>query len=162
MKTRIVHCQQDDRPRITDRVEFTFLGYTFRPRRVHTRTGQLRTSFVPAVSRAACKAMAAVIRGWRLGRRTNLSFSEVATMINRIVTGWINYYGRFYKSQLIHFLRRHINPHLIKWACRKYKPLHRNPAKARARLALIASTNPRLFAHWRFGAIPTGSTAGAV
>ena len=89
-------------------------------------------------------------------------FREVATLINRIVTVWINYYGRFYKSQLIHFLRRHINPHLVKWACRKYKPLHRNTAKARTRLALIASNNPSLFAHWRFGAIPTGSTAGAV
>ena len=71
-------------------------------------------------------------------------------------------HGRFYKSQLIHFLRGHINPHLVKWACRKYKPLHRNTAKARTRLALIKGNNPSLFAHRRFGAIPTGSTAGAV
>ena len=36
-------------------------------------------------------------------------------MINQVVAGWINYYGRFYKSLLIAFLARQLNPHLIKW-----------------------------------------------
>jgi hypothetical protein len=106
--------------------------------------------------------MAAVIRGWRLGRCTDLSFRQVATMINRVVAGWINYYGRFYKSELIAFLANRINPHLVRWAMRKYKHLHRAPAKARKRLAQIASTYPGTFAHWRHGALPTGSTVGAV
>jgi RNA-directed DNA polymerase len=52
--------------------------------------------FVPAVSKAAKKRIAATIRGWSMGRRTDLSFADVATLINRIVSGWINYYGRFY------------------------------------------------------------------
>ena len=45
-------------------------------------------------------------------------------MFNSIVQGWINYYGRFYKSELTHLLRR-INGHLVRWACRKYKRLRR-------------------------------------
>ncbi|MBM0238583.1 hypothetical protein JNW88_18050, partial [Micromonospora sp. ATA32] len=32
-----------------------------------------------------------------------------------IVQGWINYYGRFYKSMLYPLLRR-INEHLVRWA----------------------------------------------
>jgi group II intron reverse transcriptase/maturase len=162
-KTQIVHCVQEDRTR--DRrygVEFTFLGYTFRPRYARLRDGRWKSGFLPAVSKAAKKAMAREIRGWRLGRRTDLSFSEVAAMINRIVAGWINYYGRFYKSLLIHFLREQLNPHLVKWAMRKFKHLHRWPAKARQRIAQIATNYPGMFTHWRHGALPTGSTTGAV
>jgi len=161
-KTRIVHCHQDGRPRTGAPVEFTFLGFTFRPRYSRLRNGGYQLGFLPAVSNQARKAMATVIRGWRLGRRTTLSFIEIAKMINPIVAGWINYYGRFYKSQMISFLERTINGHLVRWACRKYKPLHRYKAKARTRLALIASNSPELFVHWRHGALPSGSTRGAV
>ena len=41
-------------------------------------------------------------------------------MFNPIVQGWINYYGRFYKSMLFLILR-HINEHLVRWAMRKFK-----------------------------------------
>jgi RNA-directed DNA polymerase len=161
-KTRIVYCKQEGRTGTYPLTEFTFLSYTFRPRTIRTRDGRLKIGFVPAVSKAAMKNMARTIRGWRLGRCTNLSFTEVAAMINRVVAGWINYYGRFYKSLLIHFLREHLNPHLVKWAMRKFKHLHRSPAKARQRLAHIAKTYPGTFIHWRHGATPTDSTVGAV
>jgi group II intron reverse transcriptase/maturase len=162
-KTKIVYCYQDSRKDTrTALVEFTFLGYTFRPRRVVTRHGRLRTSFVPAVSKSAKKHMAEEIRGWRLGRRTDLSFGEVATKVNRIVAGWINYYGRFYKAELVAFLANRINQHLVRWAMRKFKHLHRSPAKARARLAQIATDHRGIFVHWRHGALPVGSTMGAV
>lgn len=163
-KTKIVYCYQEGRPPRPDDVgvEFTFLGYTFRPRYARTADGSWKTGFLPAVSKAACKAMGRVIRGWKLGRRTDLSFKEVATMVNRVVAGWINYYGRFYKSLLIAFLGQQLNAHLVKWACRKHKRLHRSPAKARKRLAQIAAAYPGFFTHWRHGALPSGSTMGAV
>lgn len=162
-KTRIVYCYRKGKPVPPNAdIEFTFLGYTFRPRYVRLSDGRWQTGFTPAVSKEARKAMARTIRGWKLGRRTDLTFEEVAAMVNRVVVGWINYYGRFYKSELIAFLQERLNPHLVKWACRKYKRLHRAQAKARRRLAQIASTNPGLFAHWRHGALPSGSTTGAV
>lgn len=162
-KTKIVYCFQDGRERRKDAlVEFTFLGYTFRPRYARKGDGGRMAGFLPSVSKAAKKAMASTIRGWRLGRRTDLTFQEIAAMLNRIVAGWINYYGRFYKSLLISFLADRINPHLVKWAQRKYKHLHRAPAKARKRLAQIASNYPGIFIHWRHGALPSGSTTGAV
>jgi RNA-directed DNA polymerase len=161
-KTRIVHCIQEGRARQVAVTEFTFLGYTFRPRRVRVSDGRFKTGFLPAVSKAAKKDMARTIRGWRLGRRTDLNFHQIATMINRVVAGWINYYGHFYKSLLISFLAARLNPHLVKWACRKYKHLHRAPAKARRRLAQIATDHPGIFIHWRHGALPSASTTGAV
>lgn len=162
-KTRIVYCVQESRPRIAGAaVEFTFLGYAFRPRYARTRNGSWKTGFLPAVSKEACRAMAATIRGWRLGRRTDLSFTQVATMINRVVAGWVNYYGRFYKSLLVNFLAERLNSHLVSWACRKYKRLHRYKAKARRQLAEIATAYPGMFVHWRHGALPSGSATGAV
>jgi group II intron reverse transcriptase/maturase len=162
-KTKIVYCYQEGRPRQPSQVgEFTFLGYTFRPRYANSRKGGGYTGFLPAVSKQAKRSMAAVIRAWRIGRRTDMSFKELATMINRVVAGWINYYGRFYKSELINFLGQRINLRLVSWACRKYKHLHRRKAKARLRLAKIAAQYPALFAHWKFGALPSGSTTGAV
>lgn len=162
-KTRIVHCFQEGRPRQPNQpVGFTFLGYTFQPRYAISRKGGGYTGFLPAVSKQAKRNMAATIRAWRIGRRTDLSFKELATMINRVVAGWINYYGRFYKSELVNFLGQRLNRHLVSWACRKYKHLHRNKAKARIRLAEIATQYPATFAHWKFGALPGGSTAGAV
>lgn len=161
-KTRIVYCKQEGRDRDHPVTEFTFLGFTFRPREARLRDGRLKCGFLPAVSKAAMKSMASVIRRWRLGRWTALSFREIAAMINPVVAGWINYYGRFYKSRLIRFLEQQINPFLVKWARRKYKRFRRAPGKARRQLAAIASAYPGMFAHWKHGAMPTGSTTGAV
>lgn len=161
-KTRIVYCKQDGRDEQFPLTEFTFLGYTFRPRAARLRDGRLKAGFLPAVSKAAKKSMARRIRRWQLGRWTSLSFREIATMINPVVAGWINYYGRFYKSELTHFLEQQINPFLVKWARRKYRRFRRAPGRARRQLARIASAFPNMFAHWRHGAMPTGSTTGAV
>ncbi|MEV8063495.1 group II intron reverse transcriptase/maturase [Streptomyces antimycoticus] len=161
-KTRVVYCKQEGRERDFPITEFTFLGYTFCPRAARLRDGRLKTGFLPAVSKAAMKSMARAIRSWRLGRCTELSFREIAAMINPVVAGWINYYGRFYKSRLIRFLEQQINPFLVKWARRKYKRYRRASRKARRKLAEIASTFPGMFAHWKHGALPTGSTMGAV
>ena len=71
-----------------------------------------------------------------------------------------NYYGRFYRSELVRLLRR-INEYLIRWARWKYKRLRRYPAKARRLLAAVYRREPGLFAHWRFGVRPDGWTMGA-
>src|ERR1039458_4766671 len=69
------------------------------------------------------------IRSWRVNRRSDMTLGDLARMMNPIVQGWINFYGRFYKSMLYPVLR-HINDYLVRWAMRKYKGLHRhaNPA----------------------------------
>ena len=159
-KTRIVYCKDADRRDDHEVTSFTFLGYEFRPRLAKSRTGHHFVSFLPAVSTGAMKAMGREIRSWHLARRSDKSLDDLARMFNSIVQGWINYYGRFYKSRLLYFLRR-LNRHLTRWACRKYKRLKRRERRAMGWLAEIARRSPRLFAHWRLGARPDGWAMGA-
>ena len=160
-KTRIVYCKDVDRPGSAEHEKFTFLGYEFRPRLAKNRHGKHFVSFLPAVSTEAKKKMGAEIRSWGLGRRSDKSLDDLARMFNSIVQGWINYYGRFYKSELLYFLRR-LNNHLVRWANRKYhKRLRNKERRAMAWLAQIFRRSPRLFAHWRLGARPDGWAMGA-
>ncbi|MBV9141361.1 MAG: hypothetical protein JO115_10665 [Pseudonocardiales bacterium] len=85
-----------------------------------------------------------------MGRHSDLGINGLAQMVNSVVRGWTNYYGRFYKSMLYPLLQC-INEHLVRWAYRKYKRLHRRPRRARELLAKIARQYPYLFAHWRIG-----------
>jgi len=160
-KTRIVYCKDADRRGDHEVTSFTFLGYTFRPRLARNRWGKNFVNFLPAVSKDAVKAMSREIRSWHIARRSDKSLGDLARMFNSIVTGWINYYGRFYKSMLYPLLRR-INEHLVRWAMRKYKRLRRREQRARQLLAEASRRSPRLFAHWRIGLKPAGWTMGAV
>jgi RNA-directed DNA polymerase len=160
-KTRVVYCKDADRRGDHEVTSFTFLGYTFRPRLARNRWGKHFVSFLPAVSKDAVKAMSREIRSWHIARRSDKSLTDLALMFNSIVQGWINYYGRFYKSMLYPLLRR-INEHLVRWACRKYKRLRRRERRAKELLARAAQRYPGLFAHWRFGLKPDGWTMGAV
>jgi RNA-directed DNA polymerase len=159
-KTRIVYCQDADRRGDHEVTSFTFLGYTFRPRLAKNRWGKHFVSFLPAVSKDAVKAMGREIRSWHIARRSDKSLGDLARMFNSIVQGWINYYGRFYKSMLYPLLRR-INDHLVRWAMRKYKRLRRRERRAGELLAEASRRSPQLFAHWRIGLKPDGWTMGA-
>lgn len=159
-KTRIVYCKDADRRGDHEVTSFTFLGYTFRPRLARNKWGKNFVNFLPAVSKDAIKAMGREIRSWHIARRSDKSLGDLARMFNSIVQGWINYYGRFYKSMLYPLLRR-INEHLVRWAMRKYKRLHRRETRVRQLLAEASRRSPRLFAHWRIGLKPDGWTMGA-
>jgi RNA-directed DNA polymerase len=159
-KTRIVHCKDANRRGSYEHESFDFLGYTFRPRLSKSRHGRHFVNFSPAVSGEAGKRIGREIRRWRLHRWSDKTLTDLARSINAIVRGWINYYGRFYRSELVRLLRR-INEYLIRWAMRKFKRLRRRPARARRFLADVARREPSLFAHWRFGVGPDGWTMGA-
>ncbi len=159
-KTRIVYCKSSVRRGSHEHRSFDFLGYTFRPRLSRNKAGEEFVGFLPAVSDDARKQLGREIRRWRLHVRSGTTLADLARSINVIVRGWINFYGRFYRSELIRLLRR-INEYLIRWAMRKYKRLRRSPAKARRLLADVFRREPGLFAHWRFGARPDGWTMGA-
>src|SRR5207244_12023818 len=118
-------------------------------------------NFTPAVSGGALKAMSREVRSWHLNRRSDKSLGDLAKMFNSIVRGWINYYGRFYKSGLYPLLRR-LNEYLVRWAQRKSKPLRGHDRRAVKWLARVAQRAPNLFVHWRFGLRPDGWAMGAV
>jgi group II intron reverse transcriptase/maturase len=152
-KTRIVYCQDGKRRGAHEHRSFTFLGYTFRARRVRTRTGAYFFSVNPAVSDEAAKRIRRQVRSWRLHRRSGSTLGDLAREINPIVRGWINYFGRFYKSELVYVLKG-INHYLMRWATQKFKRLRRRRHQAWERLGYVASQYPNLFAHWQFGVRP--------
>jgi group II intron reverse transcriptase/maturase len=146
-KTRIVYCKDDDRHRDYPYEAFDFLGYTFRPRRSKNRWGKYFINFSPGVSNAAAQTMRQTIRGWRLRCRVDKRIDDLARMFNPVIRGWIQYYGRYYKSALYPTLR-HLDRHLVCWAMAKYKRLRRHRRRAEHWLRRIVRRAPRLFAHW--------------
>ncbi|BBX73422.1 hypothetical protein MSHI_13280 [Mycobacterium shinjukuense] len=99
-KTRIVYCRDGKRRGDYEHTSFTFLGFTFRPRGVRNKNGSMFVSFMPAISRDALKKIGREVRSWRLHHRTGHTFAGLASTINPIVRGWMNYYGAFYRSAL--------------------------------------------------------------
>jgi RNA-directed DNA polymerase len=110
------------------------------------------TSFSPAISPEALKAKGSDLRKLRIHRRTDLSLDALARWLNPIVAGWMNYYGRFYRSEM-HPLLRRISFDLRRWAGRKYRRL-RTLTRFRRWWARVIDRAPDLFAHWRWVRTP--------
>lgn len=147
-KTKIVYCRDNNRRETFWCTSFTFLGSTFRPRASRDRQGRKFLAFLPAISADALKRIGGVVRRWRLHRRIFHTFEELAAAINPIVAGWMQYYGRFYRSALYRLLAR-INAYLVRWIRNKYRRYDRTRA-ARRKLRDLATAYPRGFRHWQW------------
>jgi RNA-directed DNA polymerase len=159
-KTKVVYCKDDLRRRTYPNEKFDFLGYTFRPRRSKNREGKHFINFSPAVSDQAVKAIRAEIRSWDLPERSDKGIEDLSRMFNPVIRGWLQYYGRYYRSALYPPMQQ-LDRSLARWAYRKYKKLRGHLRRARHWIARIARRDPTLFAHWQMG-VRRGSMAGAV
>lgn len=161
-KTKIVYCKDADRRRDYPTTSFVFLGYEFRPRGARNKWGKLFCNFLPAVSRKALTTMQGTVRAWRLKWCCEKSLEDLSRMFNPIARGWIQYFGKYYKSGLFS-LAEHLNQHLRKWVMIKYKRYRRKPRKAMHALGKMARAKPYLFAHWQvLGYLPADGTRRAV
>ena len=147
-KTKIVYCKDDDRRGSYENEKFDFLGYTFRARKSKNRYGKHFVNFSPAVSNKAAKAMRQKMRSWRLQLRSDKNIEDLGRMFYSTINGWINYYGRYYKSALYPIFQ-HLNRLLIWWAMRKYKRLRGHQRKATHWLGNIAKRESFWFPHWK-------------
>jgi group II intron reverse transcriptase/maturase len=153
-KTRIVYCKKDGRPGDFEHIQFDFLGYTFQPRRAKNRYGKFFVSFLPAISTQAAKAIRQTIRKWRMAStRNNQCLEDLARLVDPSVRGWMNYYGRFYRSKCVQVLR-HLNEALAAWARRKYKRFRCRERASRHWLRRVARQDPNLFVLWQLGVKP--------
>jgi RNA-directed DNA polymerase len=156
-KTRIVYCKNSRRKENYEEVAFDFLGYTFRPRETRNkRTGRIFTGFLPAISQKSKKHIHESIRSWQLTRKTYLKVSELDAEMQASARGWINYYGKFYQSNLKSILQA-LNRAIIRWAIRKYKHLKGSFKRACQWLKRLHDKTPKLFYHWCCGIIPYSS-----
>lgn len=161
-KTRIVYCKDEDRKRDYPNIKFEFLGYEFRPRGSKNKYGKTFINFLPAASQRAMKEMRRTVRAWRLKWCIEKTPEDLSRMFNPIIRGWINYYGKYYKSRLFP-LSNHIDLHLAAWLGNKYKRYKRKPRKAMHKLGKLARKSTHLFAHWKqLGYLPADGTRRAV
>lgn len=118
-KTRIVYCKDDNRKDNAKHTQFDFLGFTFRMRTSLNSVEQfLFNSFAPAVSSLSKKKIRRKIKIWKVQRISNKTLWDIAKFYNPKIRGWINYYGKFYKSEL-YMIFKQFNTSLYHWA--KYK-----------------------------------------
>ncbi len=147
-KTKIVYCKDEDRKGTYHNERFDFLGYTFRARRSKSRYGHHFINFSPAVSNKAVKAMRQRMRRWRLHLKSDKGIEDLGRMFYAIINGWINYYGRYYKSALYPVFQ-HLNRILVRWVMKKYKRFRGHQRRATHWLGGVAKREPFIFAHWR-------------
>jgi hypothetical protein len=148
-KTRVVYCQDGRRRVQHEHTSFTFLGYAFRAREARRKGGGPSfTAFLSAISPEALKAKSKRLRKMRIHHSTTLSLNDKSAWLNPIVAGWMNYYGRFYRSEFYPLLWR-VNTYLRRWAGRKYKRLRRH-ARFKRWWAGLLERAPELFTHWRW------------
>jgi group II intron reverse transcriptase/maturase len=149
-KTKIVYCKDSKRKQEYPIHEFKFLGFTFIGRTAMNRkTKELFNGFQPAVSKDALRAMRKQVKQkWKLHLRSEVSLETLAKTYNPIIRGWIQYYGKFYKTELSS-LANYINLKLVRWARRKYKSLKGHKQKAYDWLVRVFNTNPTLFEYWK-------------
>jgi len=154
-KSKIVYCKDSDRRGTYPQVQFTFLGFTFRPRRAQSKRGRVFTSFLPGVSKEALKRMRQVVRGWKLPRQTPAKLADLARQCNPTIRGWWNYYGAFYRTAMAGLVH-HIDQKLEHWARRKYKPLAGRHRRSADWLSKMKKVFPQMFIHWRFEGYKAG------
>jgi RNA-directed DNA polymerase len=162
-KTKIVYCKDSNRRAKWGVIQFDFLGFTFKPRPVVSKTKEYFTGFNPAVSVKALKRISDAIRGWDVNQWVGwaLSLQDIAEKVNPIIQGWINYYGKFYPSILKkHF--RYIDLRLALWVRTKFKRFKRYKSRSIHWLGMIAMQCPTLFAHWKWGYKPAAGKQFAV
>jgi RNA-directed DNA polymerase len=159
-KTKIVYCKDDLRKKNYPNEKFDFLGYSFQPRRSKNHKGKYFINFSPAVSNKAAKVIRDTFRRWNLPNRSDKAIEDLSRMFNPIIRGWIQYYGRYYRSALYPTMRE-LNQDLVLWAKRKYKKLRGHHRRAAHWIARISRRAPELFAHWQMG-VRRGSMVGAV
>jgi len=153
-KTKIVYCKDSNRKGNSEHTSFDFLGYNFRPRKAkNSKTGQIFTAFSPAISKKAMLKIKTEIRSWNLNRQTHMSIEQIAERINPIVSGWVNYYTRFGKSEFWKVMS-YLNDRLSRWVKRKYKRFRTKLGKAHDWLVECAAHNRQMFSHWMSGYIP--------
>ena len=104
--------------------------------------------FGPAISLKAQRKIRDEIKSWKIYKRSDLSIFDIASFCNPKIRGWIEYYGKFYRSALCRIFRE-FNMALFHWANQKYKKIKGSKRKFFKWLKNFAKVYPNLFEHWK-------------
>ncbi len=81
-------------------------------------------------------------------RLSRLTLDVFAKLLNPKLRGWINYYGKFYRKQMLE-LFFYVNERIKKWIANKYKL--RAKKLILAKYQATQAKQPALFYHWKLG-----------
>lgn len=146
-KTRIVYCKDKDRTREEELTEFDFLGYTFKAVHIMCKDGKIRHNFIASVSNSSSKSFRDKIKAMEVHKRTGCKIDIIAEMLNPLIRGWMNYFGKFNPAAMKGTLQC-IERRLVKWAMCKYKNFRGRRRRAEKWLYTVRQREPKLFAHW--------------
>lgn len=145
-KTRVAYCKDKDRKKDYPHVSYTFLGYTFKPRKIIRKDRKkASTSFLPAASTTAKKHLRMKLRQLRIAERTQCSPTEFADKLNPILRGWLNYFSRYYRSSL-DMLIYDVEQKILRWIMKKYRIRITAAVRHLERWKL---STPKQFVHWQ-------------
>ena len=100
MKKRIVYCKDKDRTKDEELTEFDFLGYTFKAVYIKCKDSKIRYNIIASVSKASSKNFREKIKAMEVHKKTGCKIDIIAEMINPLVRGWMNYFGKFNPSAM--------------------------------------------------------------
>jgi hypothetical protein len=146
-KTKLVYCQDKDRQKDYPNTEFDFLGYTFRKVWIKDRLGRLQKNFIASVSKKAEQTLKDKVKTMEIHKKTGSKIDMIAEMLNPILRGWMNYFGKFNRSAMKRALDC-VQRRLIKWAMCKYKNFRGHRRRAEEWLVQIRKREPNMFVHW--------------
>ncbi len=150
-KTKIVYCKDYRRTEKYPIIKFEFLGYSFQPRTTKSKTRKgLFLGFDCAISISSRKRIADKLGELAVEKLSFKSIVGIAQYLNPMIRGWINYYGKFRRSEL-HKVFRLLTKRLIRWARKRYKRYKTSLTKAYKWFERIRKQFPYLFYHWQVG-----------
>ena len=149
-KTKIVYCKNYQRTEKHDNESFTFLSYSFQPRRKRDKFGRKKTFFVfsGAISNVAKTTIRESIRAILIPRWTDQTMEGFAKLLNPKIRGWVNYYTKFYRQEMLKVFC-YLNERIRKWIKNKYKL--RSCKSVYVKYKAIQRGQPVLFYHWQLG-----------
>ncbi len=150
-KTKIVYCKNYQRTEKHEHESFTFLSYSFQPRRKRDKFGRGNRTYIifaAAISSKAKTSIRRAIRAILIPRWSEGTMEIFAKLLNPKIRGWVNYYTRFYKHEALQVFC-YLNERLRKWIKNKYKLT--NKKQVFAKYKAIQIEQPKLFYHWKLG-----------
>jgi len=150
-KTKIVYCKDYRRKKKYQMVKFDFLGYSFQPRTTPSKkTGKLFLGYDCAISISSRKRIADKLEELKVETLTFKSIVGVAQYQNPMIRGWVNYYGKFRKTELMKVFQL-LRKRLVCWARKRHKRYKTSVNRAYKWYDRIKKQFPYLFYHWQVG-----------
>jgi RNA-directed DNA polymerase len=150
-KTKIVYCKDYKRKEVKEQVQFDFLGFSFQPRPTKSKiNGKIFLGYDLAISKSSRNKIVEEIKDMKVHRWHDKEIEEIALELNPKLRGWINYYGRYRKTELLRVFRR-LSDRLMKWVSNRHKRYRNKINESYEYLRKIQKEFPKLFAHWEAG-----------